>query len=298
VPDQGHYGDADAFPGTIMKLVFWRRICQAIIALGFIVVPALNARGITVLSGNLLSLDFFGLTFTDPLALLQTLAGGRPGMRALTGAGLVLCVALVLGRVFCGWMCPYGLASELVFALRAKTRASGGAASRPETGASLRSFAGRAAVAGLGLAAVLLFAPEPWLNQLSMPGWYTRALQHAVLFGLPLYGALLFPALLLLEGCTARRVWCRWLCPQSVLLSLCAALPWPILGPEREPGLRLRFTRKKCSCARNDRPCLAACSLVLNPRAETLAQRLDCTNCGDCVDACQARGKALRLSLH
>jgi ferredoxin-type protein NapH len=272
------------------RLLFWRRCCQTIIALVFIVLPLLNARGITVISGNLLSLDFFGLTFADPLAFLQTLAGGWPTTAmAATGAALILLIALLLGRVFCGWMCPYALASEMVFALSNKRRAQKKAAAALAHGAGTRPFAVRAVVAGLGLFAVLLFFPEPYLNQLSMPGWYTRVLQHAAFFGAPLYGALFFPALLLLEGCAGSRFWCRYLCPQSVLLALFAALPCPA-------GLRLRFARTQCACAKNDRACLAACSLALNPREITTAHRLDCTNCGDCVDACRSRGKALRLS--
>ena len=271
-------------------LRFWRRCCQAAVVLGFIVVPLLNARGITVISGNLLSLEVFGLTFVDPLALLQTLAGGCPTAKGVMGATLVLLVTLLLGRVFCGWMCPYGLASELVFAVRGKQKArqKAGIAARAHE-VDIRPCAARIVVAVLGLLAVLLLLPGPYLNQLSMPGWYTRAMQHAALFGLPLFGALLFPALLLLEGFAGSRVWCRCLCPQSVLLSLVAAFP--------RLGLRRRFVRTQCACAGNDRPCLAACSLALNPRELTIIQRLDCTNCGDCVDACRLRGKALRFSL-
>jgi len=272
-----------------LPLVFWRRCCQTIIALGFIVVPLCNARGITVISGNLLALDFFGLTFVDPLAFLQTLAGGWPTAKAVTGAALVLLIALLMGRVFCGWMCPYSLASELLFAIRGKRRASKKTDAVSMHDADIRPFTVRAVVAALGLFAVLLFLPEPYLNQLSMPGWYTRAMQQAAFFGLPLYGALFFPALLLLEGCIGSRFWCRCLCPQSVLLSLCAACI--------RPGLRLRFAPKQCACAGNDRPCLTACSFSLNPRKSTFVQRLDCTNCGDCVDACRLRGKALSLSL-
>jgi len=270
-------------------LVFWRRCCQVIIVLGFIVVPLFNMRNITVISGNLLSLDFCGLTFVDPLAFLQTLAGGRPTAEAVTGAVLVLLIALLLGRVFCGWMCPYGLASELFFAMRGKQRAHKKTQRARIHDAGIRPFAARASVAVFGLLAVLLFFPEPYLNQLSMPGWYTRAMQHAAFFGLPLYGALLFFAMPLLEGFIGSRIWCRYLCPQSVLLSLFAA-------PAR-PGLRLRFARQQCTCAGLERPCLAACSLALNPREITFGQRLDCTNCGDCVDACRLRGKALRFAL-
>ncbi|MCL1915119.1 MAG: 4Fe-4S binding protein [Desulfovibrionaceae bacterium] len=271
------------------SLLFWRRLCQGVIALGFVVVPLLNARQVTLISGNFLSLDFFGLNFMDPLAFLQTLAGGWPSGQAVTGAIMVLLFALLLGRVFCGWMCPYGLASELVFSLRGLGRTPEKEASAGVKAAGGNPFVFRGAATAVGLLAVLLFLPEPVLNQLSMPGWYTRVLQTVAFAGQLSGVALIFPALLLLEGITGKRFWCRYLCPQSVLLSLFAAVP--------RPGLRLRYIRRECSCAAKDRPCLRVCSLALNPRENSLSQRLNCNNCGDCVDACRSRGKALRLSL-
>ncbi len=265
------------------SLRFWRVLCQVAVACGFVVVPFLNLRDITLLSGNLLSCKLFGVTFADPLAVLQTAAAGVPASSALWGGVLVLAIALALGRVFCAWMCPYGLASELVYSLVRKWRTPKTPPFSPS-----RALMPKGVVTAAALLVVLLFLPEPLLNQLSMPGWYTRALQHGVFFGALLYGALFFPALLFLEALTATRFWCRWLCPQSVLLSLMTAAPL---------GLRLRFARKQCDCPASDRPCLAACSLALNPRDVTLARRLECTNCGDCVDACHSRGKALSLSL-
>ncbi len=236
--------------------------------------PFANAAGYPQISGNFLSFDLFGLPLADPLASAQAALGGLSAASSLLiGAGLALLLALCLGRIFCSWLCPYGLCSELIFSLRGKAGNTGRA------GGIIRPL-----IAVLGLACVALFLPAPWLNQLSLPGWYSRAAQHAAFYGVALWGALVFLALPAAEFVAGRRLWCRYLCPQSVLLSLMAVVP---------AGLRLRFAPKKCTCRKDDRVCLAACSLNLNPRAITSMQRLECTNCGDCIDACRARGKAL-----
>ncbi|MDR2743947.1 MAG: 4Fe-4S binding protein [Desulfovibrio sp.] len=251
-------------------------------ALLFAVVPVLNRMEITTLSGNFLFFDVAGIPVADPLSVLQVAAGTfsvTPAMCA--GAGLALLLALSMGPVFCSWLCPYGFFSELARSLGAK-RASGPSFSR------FTSLAPKPLIVCAGLLAVFFFAPVPLLNQLSMPGWYSRAMQHAVFYREILVCALIFPALLAAELLSGRRFWCLHLCPQSVLISLAGAML---------PGrLRVRFSGKFCTCAKPERPCRKQCSLGLDPRSEGLEQRLQCSNCGDCVDACRKNGRALRFS--
>jgi ferredoxin-type protein NapH len=270
-----------ANPKAGLRIRPWRRVSQFIALLVFAGLPCANAYGWTRLSGNFLSFNFAGLPLADPLASLQALVGGGSfEISLLVGGGLALVMALALGRVFCSWICPYGLVSEWVFALsRGKKKIAPG---------SSRFVALRFGIVLAGLAAVAAVAPFPALNQLSLPGWYSRALQSAVFYGSMLYGALLFPVALILDAATSRRFWCRHICPQSVLISLMATVP---------AALRIRFAPRQCVCAKNDRACAAACSLGLAPRNPNLLHRLECTNCGDCVDACKTRGKALSLRL-
>ncbi|MDR2489438.1 MAG: 4Fe-4S binding protein [Desulfovibrio sp.] len=276
-------------------VLFQRRCCQIGTALAFIAIPFLNLRNITVLFGNFLSFNMAGLPLADPLAVLQTLAAGFPAFVSLAGAGASLLISLVLGRIFCSWICPYGFFSEILHTLGKNRRRKGAALPDPVSSSQagrLKNSAAHASacrffVASTGMLAVLFFLPGPFLNQLSMPGWYSRALQQGIFSGVLLVGALCLPCMLFLEAVSGKRLWCRWLCPQSVLIALAASFP---------RGLKVRFSPKKCSCGGNDRPCLSACSLEINPRAETTVQRLACTNCGDCVDACRGRGKALTFS--
>ncbi len=268
---------------AIRSIRFWRRGVQTGVALAFVAIPVLNLFEINVLSGNFLSFNFAGVPLADPLASLQVAAGtlsATPAM--LVGAGLALLLAVLLGPLFCAWACPFGLLSELAHGKRAGRDRE----TKNAPPATARGFAGKGLLVLLGLFAVLLFAPVPVLNQLSLPGWYSRILQHAVLYREALLGGIaLICAVLAAERLSGRRFWCAYLCPQSVLISLAG-----LLLPGR---FRVRFTRGACTCAAADRACLKSCTLNLNPRAPGTAQLLRCTNCGDCVDACRSRGGAL-----
>ncbi|MDR2604830.1 MAG: 4Fe-4S binding protein [Desulfovibrio sp.] len=311
-----------------LTLRFRRRLVQCGVAAAFILIPFLNRKDIHLLSGNFFSFDFAGLPLADPLAAAQVFAGTfslTPDL--LIGAGLALTTALLLGPVFCAWICPYGLLSELVHA-RAAARASAGSArsgpgdaartavrkdatgtgGREEAAGTagrcsaerLRSFlptfrvrplAVKTALVCAGLAAILAGAPVPLLNRLSMPGWYSLAAQHLALYGEILPGAalmlLVVPAL---EARSGRRFWCLYLCPQSVLLTLVG-----MLSPRR---LRVRFRRRSCTCRADDRACLGACSAGLNPRSDAAGPGPLCSNCGDCIDVCRTRGRALSFAGH
>lgn len=266
------------FPG----IRFWRRLVQAGVALAFLGIPFLNKAEVNVLSGNFLAFNAAGVPLGDPLAALQVVVGASAAPSSLLlGAGLVLVFALLLGPVFCSWICPYGLFSELARSIRARGKIP------PPPQLSVRPFASKVFIVVAGLLLVLLFAPVPLLNQLSLPGWYSRLMQQAVLQGRVLWGgAILLGAALVMEFLPGRRFWCRCLCPQSVLIAL--------FGRFFPGRLRIRFARASCTCPASDRSCQAACSLALDPRKpEYVAQQLQCSNCGDCVDACRSRGRAL-----
>lgn len=250
-------------------------------------VPWRFASGEPVLTGNFLSFHIAlgpagaegpgpGLTLADPLAVAQTYASsGGVASPGLTGALIALGIAFCLGPVFCSWACPYGLFAELAQSLRSGRRPTPGGRS---------GFPSRAAVAVSGLLAVGLLGLPPILNQLSQPAWYSRLWQLWTLNGV-LGAAILFPlTALTLEAGFGRRLWCRYACPQSVLLAL-ARRASPV-------ALRVRFEPKRCVCSRDGHACSSACSLGLEPRRPA-SLPLECNNCGDCVEVCKARGRAL-----
>ena len=265
----------------MMRLLRLRRLVQVAALALLAATPWLNRGGFTGMKGSLFAFDFCVWPFADPLGPVQMrLSGMAPGWRLAAGGGAALLLALCLGRVFCSWLCPFGLLSEAAQGLRSK-------AAPPKP--AKHSFRSRAAVmlAGLTLAALLGF---PLLNQLSLPGGFSLGLITAaaplsdkailsletriLFFALPFLPVLL---VLAAEIVTGKRLWCRWVCLQSVLLSLMARLP---LAP------RLQRSLSRCTCKNGAHACRAACPLGLDPRNPRSASPRECTNCGACVLAC------------
>ena len=265
-----------------MRLIAVRRAAQLLVVAGLCALPWVNAAGWRRVSGSFFALDFLGIPFADPVGAAQVAAMGfLPAGRLLGGALLSLGLALLLGRVFCSWVCPYGLLSELVYTLRWR-----------QSVARLvvrQAFWGKILLLGLGLVAALGLG-FPALGMVSLPGELSLlpvlAWQGDEAWAL--LGAAAVPLVaLLLEFATGKRLWCRFVCPQSVLLGAAAKCL-----PKSVRGLRINWRAEKCTC-KGKAPCQQACSLDLNPRRKGGPERHDCTHCGDCVSTCAAYGKAL-----
>ena len=261
-----------------------RRVVQLGTALAFIIIPLLNLREIYFFVGNMAAFNAGGVPLADPLAMLQVVLASRSATSSMfIGAGLVLLIAVLLGPVFCSWLCPFGFLSERV-------HRSG--KNIPPTGesVSITPFLIKTGLVCAGLLVILTVVPIPLLTQLSMPAWFTRFWQHAIAHRDMLWPpVVLIPLVLLLEYAIGKRLWCRYMCPQSVLISLAG-----MIVPKR---LRVDFTKQACTCRASDQACRTACSLDLNPRESSLAQKAQCTNCGDCIDACKQRGQALTFRM-
>lgn len=255
-----------------------RRTVQAAFAVGLPVVAWFNAHNWEHLSGNLLAFSVFGYPLADPLAAIQVCLGSLAlPWKSVVGGASALALAFALGPVFCSWACPFGLLSELVASRRKGPPPMG----RPGYRSKGLAVAGMAAV-------LALLGAGPLLNHLSLPGWYTRAFQ--VWFNqqeLAAAGIALLAAALGAEALSGKRLWCRYVCPQSVLLNLTHRLS-PV-------SLRVRFDAARCNCAKGDHGCERACTLGLNPRMAGRGLEWECSVCGDCTSACASRGKALTL---
>lgn len=249
-----------------------------------------------------LPLDLYGSL--DPVAGL----GAALAARTL-GAGLLLglttlAVTALVGRIFCGWVCPLGtlidgvgwIGGLLRGALRRAGAGDPGRRGRdapkewtPATGRSwklwlLLALLGAGAL-GLPLASVV--APLPLLTRgLALLGWPQVATPVApppvgmATAGL-LAGALL--VLVLAASLLTRRFWCRTLCPLGGLLTLVARLA----------PVRLRSQ----GCNQCER-CLQACPMgVRSLRGGH--EDSECTRCYSCAAVCRPAKISLgRVTLH
>lgn len=274
-----------------MKRLIWlRRSAQILVLALFCILPWLNSLGFHGIKGSLFAFEAAGIPFADPASAAQAVASGGAGGAAplllfYTGALLTLAIAFFCGRAFCGWLCPYGLFSELVFKMRMspyKKRRDFKRIFLIKAGLFLAALTGAALLA------------YPLLSLLSMPGQISLiplALYDGAIYG-AVFSLLVLPLSALLgDALFGQRFWCVNVCPQSVLLGVCAqALP------KSAPGLRINWSAAKCDCGKTS-PCKSACSLGLNPRQKNGPSRRDCIMCGDCVQACSHFGKALRFKI-
>jgi len=260
----------------------YRRAFQIFVAVAFIIIPILNRSRYSMVYGNFLSFHIFGIPIADPLAVLQlTIKNVYFTLDNFIGTLLPLLLALTLGTVFCSWICPYGLFSELSQKLRKKV-IPGKYKGLP---LSARGFTFKLCIFLVGFAGFFVFSTTPVLNQLSTAAWYARFFQYY--FGqdvISLCYLFLF-GLLFIELIAGKRIWCRYICPQSILITLTK-----VLNPKR---LRVVFAKEKCICKPGFERCDMACTLSLQPKTILDSLETECSNCGDCVLACRKMGKAL-----
>jgi polyferredoxin len=192
-------------------------------------------------------------------------------------SNIVLGVALlasliVVGPVFCGWVCPLGTLQDLLTRVKRKLRIKE-VVVRGKAARVLGSL--RFVVLGLVVAATfgtakLVFAPyDPYhaifsLNWLFEPGEL-----------LPI--TLVITGLALLLSLFVRRAWCRFLCPLGAFNSLFA----------RFSLLRLKQSKSCNDCG----VCRACCPLDSEPGGNPVSD--PCVMCMDCTMACRREGVGL-----
>lgn len=245
-----------------------RRLSQIGILTLFLLGPV---AGIWIVKGNLsasMTLDF--LPLTDPLLLLQTLLSGTiPALSGAVGAAIVLgFYALVGGRVFCSWVCPINMVTDLAAWLRRRFDLRG---SSPLS-RNLRYW-----ILGLILLFPLLTGVIAWeyVNPVSM-------LHRGLIFGMGL-GWLIVAGVFLFDLLVARHGWCGRLCPVGAFYGLIGS------------GALVRVSalqRQQCDDCMD---CFEVCPepQVIKPALKGAAYcvgpvilDINCTNCGRCIDVC------------
>ena len=224
-----------------------------------------------------------GAVAACPLGALQNAVAASVDRPAFYVVGVLLLFSLLLGRVICGFLCPFGLLQELLHRIPTK---------------KVQKSPLTRGLSHLKYAVLLLFV-------LGIPAWFAFR-------GLPLPGfckficpagtlegavlLLLHPAnsalramigglfwckcglmLLILTACVfVFRAFCRFLCPLGALYGLMAKLA--LLGVKLDEG--------RCTdCG----ACLRACPVDIRKVGDS-----ECVHCGSCIDLCPARAISFR----
>jgi len=243
------------------------------------------------LRGSVWSAEIAGVSLTDPLAAAESVVASRrfPWVLAVSVA-IPLVVTILLGRVFCSWICPVGFLLELTDKLRNGLRFL---EVHPRNLRAARGTKYALLVVGLVLSAIVA---APVLGYVYPPAAASREI-HDIVFtafdraelgrtGFSLEGAswmlFLLAAIVAIELAVSRRWWCRYVCPGGALYSL--------LGRARPVRVELRVD--KCTeCAQ----CVTACPMGLNPMRDEMG--MECDNCGSCISSCNDDALAYGLRL-
>ncbi len=241
------------------------------------------------LKGSTWSFEVFGVTFTDPLAAAESVAASRSARWVLLlGALLPVLLTVLLGRVFCSWICPAGFLLELTGKLR---RVLVFLELRP--GRTRLWRGNKFLFLGLGLAACAVVG-LPLLGYVYPPAILARETHNGItvmfdraeggLLGLSAAGLTLASWILLgialVEILFGPRLWCRYLCPGGALYAL--------LGRFR----LLRVGREPTACT-SCGECVRRCEMGLSPM--TARTGMECDNCAECVSHCPEGALAFHL---
>jgi ferredoxin-type protein NapH len=252
----------------VWRYIILRRIVQAGVLLLFLgtAYRGWSLAGQPLLTGNLSSSELLGLIpMADPFAVTQILLTQHAlEARVLIGAAIVLALYGVLGgRVWCSWVCPLNMVTDLAGWLRIRL----GIGDMFRLNRNIRYTV---LALTLLLSALTGVAAFEWVSPIGM-------LHRELIFGLGLgwtavLGVFLFDLLVLKHG------WCGHLCPLGAFYALVGRLA----------PIRVRFDAPTCTrCGECARVCPEP--QVLNLRQAASAGMIgpgECTNCGRCITVC------------
>lgn len=199
-----------------------------------------------------------GFVFLAPIMPLEfiSIINTITGTTALTPAIIILCavvvITLIIGRTFCGHICPVGSLQELAYAVPVKKI----------------EFAGTRSMERIRLAILVatILAAVCLVDLMAYTGLYE-------LFSLTVSAVLVVAAGLLLLSVFVYRPVCRMICPFGVLFSLMAGFGF----------FRLQRAETCTLCKR----CEKACPAHAAGKDDT---KRECYLCGRCTDACHVNG--------
>ncbi len=255
------------------RYAFWRHSVQLLILLLFAGFArwGWTVGGVPILDGDLSGSTVLStIPLTDPFAMLERwVAGHAPTLTALTGALIVTGVYVLLGsRVFCGWVCPMNLVTDLAAMLRRKMSLKADWIRFDERLRYLFAGATLVVSALTGTAAFEVVSPQALL-------W------RDVIFGTGLWAAAIALTIFSLDLAIAKHAWCGHLCPLGAFWGALTRL-------NRKPCIKITFESKTCThCGDCLRVCPEPQIIKFNQLSKTGTIPVgDCIQCGRCISVC------------
>lgn len=247
----------------------------------------------------------------DPLVALISMVASRAIITTMFWAILIFALSLILGRFFCGYVCPLGIIIDTTnYIFYGKKRKKHKRENKdPKPNRNIKYFILIGVVAASLLGADLLhffspmsiaprtftlviFPPVVWflnfiidlIRPIALNMGMDSLLQlsfHRPYFenSIPM---LVFITAILAASFWRKRFWCRYMCPTGAFISLVSRF-----------GIYKRKVKESCdSCLL----CMVQCDMRAvdeDPKRTILSE---CTLCGNCVDACKENENSIGLA--
>lgn len=235
-----------------------------------------NLKGICVPVLNCYSCP--GALGACPIGSIQAVAGGHSRSFSFYAVGILILAGTVIGRVVCGFMCPFGLIQDLLYRIRCpKIRVPEAADKKMRL---IKYFV-------LIIMIMLLPAVVSGINGISDPFFCKYLCPAGTLeAGLPLMlknkslrdaaGALfiwkvIILAVFIAAAVTIRRCWCKYLCPLGAFYALF----------NKVSLFSLDIDKSRCTACGS---CSAACPMDIDVQKDIGGA--ECIKCGKCRSVC------------
>jgi len=223
----------------------------------------------------------------DPLMAFVSMVGTRSFIRNMIPALVTVVVTLLLGRVWCGWICPLGTVLDL-FGPNVRSGI-------PKWFRHVKYFVLFAFVAVLWMDPITMFV-RPLAGTIypalvknveavqAQPSLFAEVVdvRAATLTEIPvIYPLLALPLVLVLAfNLVARRFWCRYLCPLGAFIAFLSKF-----------AFIKRFVQDGCVKCKK---CVSTCPMDTISPEDFTSDPGECLQCLNCYGTCATAGITLR----
>ncbi len=247
------------------QYLFLRRFTQILILTLYIIA---NVYGINILMGNLSSSLFLGIIpLSDPFATLQIFFAGAILTFDLILGALIITIfyAVVGGRVFCAWVCPVNIITDLANYLRRVLNFNQVQKRQPAS----RNIRYWVFALSLIISYILGITAFEFISPISIT-------HRGIIFSLGLgWAAMLI--IFLFDLFVLKNGWCGHICPLGGFYSLVGKFSL----------IRVNHDSNKCTaCMKCKEICPEEQVLYMVTKESISVLSGECTNCGRCIEVC------------
>lgn len=188
--------------------------------------------------------------------------------------GLVILIStLFVGRFFCGWVCPIGTLSDIVYLLNPKSRQKRPATIPRPTHKFFNRF--KYFVLAFIVICIALFAYSVYMKFCPI-----LALAHPQNIGIAGLASLF---IIFVGSLFVPRMWCRYICPYAALMNIVIKLGGVLKIPRR------MIHRNMESCI-DCTFCIRQCPMQIDIDNYEILTDPNCIYCNKCITVCPKKG--------